>query len=136
MSSYQPNSAAARDVAYLIHPYTNFETHESQGPLIIERGEGIYVYDDEGRRYIEGLAGLWCAGLGFSEKRLVEAAHRQLDTLPYMHTFAHRSCRAAIDLAEALITIAPAHEQGLLLQLRLGGNRQRDQVRVVLQQRP
>lgn len=107
MSSYQPNSAAARDVAYLIHPYTNFETHESQGPLIIERGEGIYVYDDEGRRYIEGLAGLWCAGLGFSEKRLVEAAHRQLDTLPYMHTFAHRSCRAAIDLAEALITIAP-----------------------------
>jgi len=84
--SYKPNSAAARDVAYLIHPYTNFEAHESQGPMIIERGEGIYVFDDQGRRYIEGLAGLWCAGLGFSEKRLVEAAHRQLDTLPYAHS--------------------------------------------------
>jgi 4-aminobutyrate--pyruvate transaminase len=105
--SYKPNSAAARDVAYLIHPYTNFEAHESQGPMIIERGEGIYVFDDQGRRYIEGLAGLWCAGLGFSEKRLVKAAHRQLDTLPYAHTFAHRSCQTVIDLAEKLISVAP-----------------------------
>src|SRR6056297_3492350 len=64
-----PNSAAARDVAYVVHPYTNLRAHESKGPLVITGGERIYVTDDDGQRYIEGLSGLWCTGLGFSEKR-------------------------------------------------------------------
>ena len=106
--SYAPNSAAARDVAYLVHPYTNLEAHETRGPTIIERGEGIYVIDEDGKRYIEGLAGLWCASLGFSEKRLVEAARRQLDVMPFTHTFAHRSSLPVIELGEKLIKIAPA----------------------------
>jgi len=103
-----PNSAAARDVAYVVHPYTNLRAHESKGPLVITGGERIYVSDDDGNRYLEGLSGLWCAGLGFSEKRLVEAARRQLDTMPYMHTFAHRSTMPVIELAERLIQLAPA----------------------------
>ncbi len=103
-----PNSAAARDVAYVVHPYTNLRAHESKGPLVITGGERIYVTDDDGNRYIEGLSGLWCAGLGFSEKRLVEAARRQMDTMPYMHTFAHRSTMPVIELAEKLIELAPA----------------------------
>ena len=86
-----PNSLQARDVAYTVHPYTNLRQHERQGPLVITGGDGVYVTDDDGKRYIEGLAGLWCTGLGFSEKRLVEAARRQLDRLPYTHGFAHRS---------------------------------------------
>ena len=106
--SYAPNSLSARDVAYTIHPYTNLDVHRERGPLIITRGEGIYVWDEDGRRYLEGLAGLWCTGLGFSEKRLVEAARRQLDTLPYMHIFAHRSTEPVIELNEKLISIAPA----------------------------
>ncbi len=89
--SFAPNSPAARDVAYTLHPYTNLVAHEARGPHIITRGEGIYVWDDDGKQYIEGLAGLWCASLGFSEPRLAEAAKRQLDTLPFMHTFTHRS---------------------------------------------
>ncbi|NIR30962.1 MAG: aspartate aminotransferase family protein [Gammaproteobacteria bacterium] len=105
--TYAPNSLAARDVAYTLHPYTNLAVHEQQGPLTITRGEGIYVLDDEGNRYIEGLAGLWCTSLGFSEKRLVQAATRQLETLPYSHLFAHRSTQPVIELAEALIKIAP-----------------------------
>ncbi len=105
--TYAPNSLAARDVAYTLHPYTNLAVHEQQGPLTITRGEGIYVWDDEGNRYIEGLAGLWCTSLGFSEKRLVEAATRQLEVLPYSHLFAHRSTQPVIELAEALIKIAP-----------------------------
>ena len=105
--SYAPNSPAARDVRYFLHPFTNHVAHEERGPIIIERGEGIYLFDDEGKRYIEGLAGLWCASLGFSEKRLVEAAKAQLETLPYTHAFAHRSCTPVIDLAEKLISMAP-----------------------------
>jgi len=102
-----PNSLAARDIAYNIHPYTNLRVHESQGPLVITEGRGIYVRDDDGKEYIEGMAGLWCTSLGFSNARLVEAARKQMASLPYMHLFAHRSTEPAIELAERLIGIAP-----------------------------
>ncbi|MBM3533148.1 MAG: aspartate aminotransferase family protein [Alphaproteobacteria bacterium] len=101
------NSAAARDIAYHIHPYTNLKAHETDGPLIIASGNGVRVKDDAGNEYIEGMAGLWCASLGFSEKRLADAAYRQLTTLPYYHAFAHKSHDPAIDLAERLIQMAP-----------------------------
>ena len=87
-----PNSLQARDVKFHLHPSTNLDQHEVNGPHVFNRGEGIYVYDDDGKQYIEGLAGLWCASLGFSEKRLVKAATRQLDTLPFYHNFAHKAC--------------------------------------------
>jgi len=103
----RPNSLAARDVAYHLHPYTDLAVHEDRGPLIMTRGDGIYVWDDEGRQYIEGLAGLWCVSLGYSEPRLVKAAQRQLETLPYAHSFAHRAAPPVIELAERLIRIAP-----------------------------
>ncbi|MEK0082604.1 aspartate aminotransferase family protein [Benzoatithermus flavus] len=103
-----PNSLQARDIAYTVHPYTNLRQHEQQGPLVITGGKGIYVTDDDGKDYIEGLAGLWCTSLGFSEKRLVEAARRQMERMPYTHTFAGRSSEPVIELAEKLIGIAPA----------------------------
>lgn len=102
------NSAQARDVAYYLHPFTNLSLHEKEGPLVITRGEGVYVYDEEGNRYIEGLGGLWCAALGFNEERLVEAATRQLRRLPYYHHFGHKSTEVGIELAEKLIGLAPA----------------------------
>ena len=83
-------------------------TTSAEGPLVITRGEGVYVYDDEGRRYLEGLAGLWCASLGFSESRLAEAAHRQMTELPFYHSFSGRVPAVTTLLAEALIRIAPA----------------------------
>lgn len=95
------------DVAHVLHPYTNLAIHEQQGPLIIDRGEGVYVWDDQGRRYLEGLAGLWCVSLGFSEQRLFDAAADQFARLPYAHTFAHRSTAPVVELAERLIGMAP-----------------------------
>ncbi|MCC6170888.1 MAG: aminotransferase class III-fold pyridoxal phosphate-dependent enzyme, partial [Gammaproteobacteria bacterium] len=108
MKPAAPNSLQARDVRYHLHPFTNLDQHERSGPVVFGRGEGIYVYDDEGNRYIEGLAGLWCASLGFSEKRLVEAARRQLEALPFYHNFAHKAVEPSIELAEYLIQRAPA----------------------------
>ncbi|MGD9509984.1 MAG: aspartate aminotransferase family protein [Geminicoccaceae bacterium] len=102
-----PNSSQARDIAYIVHPYTNLRQHERQGPLTITGGDGVFVIDDDGRRYLEGLAGLWCAGLGFSEKRLVEAARRQMEKMPYSQSFSHRSTEPLIELSEKLISIAP-----------------------------
>ncbi|MBR0828000.1 aspartate aminotransferase family protein [Bradyrhizobium manausense] len=103
----QPNSQEARDVAYQLHAYTNARSHQQAGPLVIERGEGPYVFDAAGKRYLEAMAGLWSVGLGFSEKRLVDAAHRQMQALPFYHTFASRSHGPSIDLAEKLVKMAP-----------------------------
>ncbi len=103
-----PNSVAARDIASLIHPYTNLDKHQTAGPFVIRRGDGCYVEDDSGRRYLEGMAGLWSVSLGFSERRLVAAAARQMEQLPYSHLFNHRSTDPAVDLAEKLLQIAPA----------------------------
>ena len=102
-----PNSLGARDAAYVVHPYTNLRAHERQGPLVVQGGEGVWVWDDDGKRYIEGLAGLWCTGLGFSEKRLVDAAAKQMAKLPFSQIFAHRSTEPVVELAEKLISIAP-----------------------------
>lgn len=101
------NSPEARDIAYHLHAYTNAHKHLERGPLIIERGDGIYVEDNQGRRYIEGMAGLWSAAVGFSEQRLVDAATRQMRQLPFYHDFSHRSHGPVIDLAEKLIQLAP-----------------------------
>ncbi|MCW2237863.1 aspartate aminotransferase family protein [Azospirillum canadense] len=101
------NSAASRDKAYFLHPYTNLHLHETQGPLIVERGDGVRVYDDSGKEYIEGLASLWCVSLGWGEERLVEAATRQMRKLPTYHVFGHKSHEPGIDLAERLIKLAP-----------------------------
>ena len=103
-----PNSAAARDLAYLAHPYTNLKMHQEAGPLVITRGEGVYVYDENGKKYIEGLAGLWCTALGFSEPRLAEAGRRAMSELPFYHSFGGKAPAPTIELAERLIGLAPA----------------------------
>ncbi|MFD1626441.1 aspartate aminotransferase family protein [Azospirillum griseum] len=101
------NSAASRDKAFILHPYTNLHAHETQGPLIIERGEGVRVFDDSGKAYIEGMASLWCVSLGWGEERLVQAAAKQMRTLSSYHIFGHKSHEPGIDLAEKLIELAP-----------------------------
>jgi 4-aminobutyrate--pyruvate transaminase len=103
----RPNSLAARDIAYYFHPATNARKHEQVGPMIIERGEGVRVYDDQGKEYIEGLAGLWSVAVGFGEQRLVKAAADQMAKLPFYHSFSHKSHPAAIKLAERLVKLAP-----------------------------
>lgn len=95
------------DISHYLHPYTNLSLHQEVGPMVIDRGEGIYVYDTEGNRYIEGLSGLFCASLGFSESRLADAADRQMRKLPFYHAFGHKSSEPSILLAEKLISIAP-----------------------------
>ena len=102
-----PNSAQARDVAYLLHPATNARKHERTGPIVMARGEGIHVYDDAGNRYVEAMAGLWSVAVGFGEPRLVDAAARQMGRLPYYHSFSGKSSEPTIDLAELLVKMSP-----------------------------
>ena len=101
-----------RDIAHHLHPYTHLRQLEREGPLVITRGEGVYVFDESGKRYLEAMAGLWCAALGFSDERLVAAAERQLRTLPYYHSFSGRVPNVAADLADRLMSIAPEPLRG------------------------
>jgi 4-aminobutyrate--pyruvate transaminase len=102
------NSNAARDIAYALHPYTDHKAHLVNGPVVISRGKGVRVYDDQGKEYIESVAGLWCASLGFDNERLVQAAADQMRKLPFYHAFTAKSHEPLIDLSEMLIERAPA----------------------------
>ena len=103
----RPNSINARDVAHVLHPYTNAVLHEAEGPLVLSHGDGIHVIDVDGNRYVEALSGLFCASLGFSEQRLAEAAYAQMKRLPYYHSFGGKSNVPAVELAERLKALAP-----------------------------
>ena len=101
------NSLSRRDAESVFHPYTNAVANDRDGPLVITRGEGVRVYDEDGREYIEGMSGLWCASLGFGQDRLAEAAARQMRTLPFYHGFSQKSHPPQIELAERLLALAP-----------------------------
>ncbi len=97
-----------RDIETLIHPYTNLARHREAGPTVLERGEGVYVWDNKDKRYIEGLAGLWCTSLGYNNQELIAAATEQMGKLAYTHIFGGKSHETAIALAEKIKEISPA----------------------------
>jgi 4-aminobutyrate---pyruvate transaminase len=106
-SSVRANSAAARDIASVLHPYTDLKLHQELGPVVITHGKGVRVWDESGKEYIESVAGLWCAALGFDNERLVRAATDQMRKLAFYHAFTAKSHEPMIELAEMLIERAP-----------------------------
>jgi 4-aminobutyrate--pyruvate transaminase len=101
------SNAQMRDVNSLLHPYTNLVKFRETGPLVIERGKGVRVYDESGKDYIEAMAGLWCTALGWGENELAEVAAEQMRKLSFGHLFGGKSHEPAIALAEKLKEIAP-----------------------------
>ena len=104
---HPPSNLATRDIETLIHPYTNLASFRETGPLLLERGQGVWVYDNAGKAYIDGMAGLWCTALGHGNEELVEAAAAQMRKLSFGHLFSGKSHDPAIELAEKLKEIAP-----------------------------
>ena len=107
MVAAMPSNLAVRDIETLIHPYTNLDQFRQTGPLVIERGQGIHVYDVDGKAYIEGMSGLWCTALGYGNEELIEAAATQMRKLSFAHLFSAKNHDPAIELAERLKEIAP-----------------------------
>ncbi|MBM3517472.1 MAG: aspartate aminotransferase family protein [Alphaproteobacteria bacterium] len=101
------NSTANRDLASVLHPYTNLVRHRRRGPFIVTGGKGVYIWDENGRQYLEGLAGLWCAGLGYNEEALIEAAIKQMRAMPTYHSFVGKTTLPIIGLAEKILEIFP-----------------------------
>ena len=96
-----------RDLQSLIHPYTNAVALRKTGAHFVEKGEGVYVFDNNNKKYLEGMSGLWCCGLGFSDPELIEAAKIQIEKLPYYHLFGGRSHEPAVELAEKIMELTP-----------------------------
>src|SRR5271154_5127970 len=90
-TSPNANSAASRAARYVMHGYTDLKKVEQFGPTVMAGGKGIYVFDEDGRPFIEASAGMWCTSLGFSETELVDAAMRQMRAMPFYQTAAGKS---------------------------------------------
>lgn len=101
------NNFEELDKKVQFHPFTDAKANLEQGGFIIERGEGIYVYDIYGKKYLEGMAGLWSVAVGFNNQRLINAAVKQLNTLPFYHQFSHKAVLPSIELSEKLIEMSP-----------------------------
>jgi putrescine aminotransferase len=96
------------DARHYLHPFTDFKSLASEGARVIERAEGVYLYDTEGRRILDGMAGLWCVNVGYGRKELAEAAHAQMQQLPYYNSFFKSAHPPAIELARRLAELTPA----------------------------
>ena len=101
------SNMAVRDIETVLHPFTNLHKHRETGPLIIDHGKGVFLYDHEGKRYFEGLAGLWCLSLGHGNEEIVEVAARQMKELSFATVFGGKSHDVAIELAEKLKELSP-----------------------------
>ena len=107
-------TVAERDVRSLLHPATHLAKHHAGGPsLVVERGEGVYVWDEDGKQYLEALSGLWCTALGYGVEELADAAAEQMRKLAFSHLFAGKSHEVAVALAEKLKELANANVPSL-----------------------
>ena len=86
-NEFPPDSIEAKDLKHLLHPTTNLKLHSQQGPTVHERAEGIYLWDNKGKQYIEGMAGLWCTAIGYGNEELAEVAAEQMKKLSYSQLF-------------------------------------------------
>ena len=91
----------------MIYPTTNFKAVEQ---LVVARGEGVYVYDDHGKRYLEGMAGLWCTALGYGNEEVIECATEQMHTLTFSHMFGGKTHPSAMKLADQIAEMVPVKD--------------------------
>ncbi|CAJ2679733.1 gamma aminobutyrate transaminase 1, mitochondrial-like [Trifolium pratense] len=115
----------------MLAPFTPGWQTTDLDPLIIEKSEGSYVYDINGKKYLDSLAGLWCTALGGSEQRLVDAANAQLKKLPFYHSFWNRTTKPTLDLAKELLEFFTARKMAKAFFVNSGSEANDTQVKIV-----
>jgi 4-aminobutyrate--pyruvate transaminase len=95
------------DLAHVLHPNTNLAALQRSGPLVLVRGQGVHVWDNRGRQYIEAMAGLWCTTLGYGDEELARVAYEQIKKLSFSHLFTGKSHEPGVLLADKLVRMAP-----------------------------
>ncbi|MGN5117277.1 aspartate aminotransferase family protein [Aeromonas sp. 55A] len=97
------------DASHHLHPFTDFQALNKKGSRIITKANGVYLEDSEGKRILDGMAGLWCVNMGYGRQELVDAATRQMQQLPYYNLFFQTAHPPVIELATLLAEVTPAH---------------------------
>lgn len=97
----------ALDRAHYLHPFSDLTQLYAQGSRIITRAEGVYLWDSDGTRMLDGFAGLWCVNMGYGRKELAEVAAQQMQQLPYYNSFFNTATPPALELAELLAQVSP-----------------------------
>lgn len=101
------NSLAENDKLHWVHPVSAWKAHAEQGSLIFDRAEGIYLYDVNGKKYLDGFAGLWCVNVGYGQQSVIHAITKQLEQLPYATGYFGYGSEPAIRLAQKIAEITP-----------------------------
>ena len=96
------------DSAHHLHPFTDHKALGNTGARIITRADGVYLWDSDGNKLLDGMAGLWCVNVGYGRKELVAAASAQLSELPYYNNFFQCTHPPAVELAALLAEVSPA----------------------------
>lgn len=108
LSATELNEIWQQDKDHHIHPWTNFATFKDEGAMVVSQGEGCYVYDGEGNKYLDGIGGLWCVNVGYGRKEIAEAVAEQIMKIPYYSAFGHHTSPPAAKLSAKLAELAPA----------------------------
>jgi putrescine aminotransferase len=112
--SNQTKHWQALDAAHHVHPFSDTAALNAEGVRVITRGQGVYLWDSEGEKIIDGMSGLWCVQVGYGNAELAEAGYEALKTLPYYNHFFKTSNPWTIELAAKLATLLPdGHERVL-----------------------
>ena len=101
------SSLFQKDISNILHPWTHQQAHLASGPLGLEKAEGVYIYDNEGNKCLEGMSGLWCTSLWYGNEELAQAAFKQIKKLSYAQLFDSNSYDVGIELAELLNQLIP-----------------------------
>jgi putrescine aminotransferase len=97
----------AADAAHYLHPFTDFKSLAAKGSRVIVSADDIYLRDSEGAKILDAMSGLWCVNVGYGRTELIEAATRQMTTLPFYNSFFQTATPPAIELAELLAQVTP-----------------------------
>ncbi|MGZ2502366.1 aspartate aminotransferase family protein [Rhizobium leguminosarum] len=104
--TYPPSNLAAIDAAHHLHPFADMKKLNAEGTRIIQRGEGVHIFDNHGRKYLDGFAGLWCVNIGYGRREITDAVARQMNELPYYNTFFGTTSTPATLLAQKVASHA------------------------------
>jgi len=107
MESYNTAELRALDAKHHVHPFTDHHDMHRRGARIITGADNVYIYDSDGKKYLDGMAGLWCVNIGYGRTELAEVAKIQMEQLPYYNSFFQSAHVPAIELAEILAEVTP-----------------------------
>jgi len=107
MATYNTQQLQEIDGLHHIHPFTDHKALMEKGTRVITRANGVYLWDSDGNKILDGMAGLWCVNVGYGRQELVDAATKQMMELPYYNNFFQTTHPPAIELSKALVDISP-----------------------------